>query len=75
MRPRGIILLVFLVMPIIFVGCSGEHAKMVVAIEKTGTYHRPECPLVKMAKTQLMTVAEARAEHLKPCPACKPDTL
>ena len=56
-------------------GCSaGSHGE-VLAIEKTGTYHRPGCPLVNMAKTTPMSVAEAKAEKLKPCPGCKPDSI
>jgi len=69
------VLIAILVLPLLFVACSGGNEKEVVAIEKTGTYHRPGCPLVNMAKTTLMTVAEARADHLKPCPECKPDTI
>ncbi len=56
-------------------GCASGGGKEVLAVEKTGTYHRPECPLVHMAKTKPMSVDRARAEHLKPCPGCKPDTV
>jgi methylphosphotriester-DNA--protein-cysteine methyltransferase len=75
MKRAVTILCVVLFLPVVFVSCSGANSKEVVAVEKTGTYHRPECPLVKMARIKIMTVAEARAEHLKPCTACKPDTL
>ncbi len=54
-------------------GCSGAGHKEVFAIERTGTYHRSECPPVHMARTLLMSLQEARALHLKPCPVCKPD--
>jgi methylphosphotriester-DNA--protein-cysteine methyltransferase len=54
-------------------GCSTQTARYVVVIEKTQTYHRPDCRLVQMAKTTRMTLREAKAEHLKPCPLCKPD--
>ena len=46
----------------------------VVAIEKTHTYHRENCPPTNMAKTKIMTVAEARSANYKPCPACKADS-
>ena len=54
-------------------GCSAQTGRYVVVIEKTQTYHRPDCRLVQMAKTTRMTLREAKAEHLKPCPLCKPD--
>jgi methylphosphotriester-DNA--protein-cysteine methyltransferase len=75
MNRRTIILLLLLVLPIGLYGCSGAKSNIVVVIEKTGTYHRPDCALVKMAKTVTMTIAQARADQLKPCPACKPDTI
>jgi hypothetical protein len=74
MNRRTIIFLLLLVPPIGLYGCSGAKSNIVV-IEKTGTYHRPDCALVKMAKTVTMTVAQARADHLVPCPVCKPDTI
>ena len=70
-----IVLSTLLSLLLLFSACSRGNGKEVVAIEKTGTYHRAFCPPVNMAKTKLMTVAEAKAEHLKPCPVCKPDTL
>ncbi|HUI65026.1 MAG TPA: hypothetical protein VL126_09305 [Bacteroidota bacterium] len=54
-------------------GCSNVNSKEVFAIEKTGVYHRAECPPVHMAKAVPMSLEQARAEHLKPCPVCKPD--
>ncbi len=56
-------------------GCSTAHDREVIAVGKTGSYHRPGCFLIQMAKGTPMTVAEARAEKLKPCPGCKPDTI
>jgi hypothetical protein len=56
-------------------GCSGTVHKEVFAIERTATYHRSKCPPVHMARTLLMTLDEAKALHLKPCPVCKPDLL
>ena len=55
-------------------GCS-EHLKKgeVLAIAKTKTYHREGCPPTNMAKTTVMTVADAKAEKFKACPGCKPD--
>jgi hypothetical protein len=60
---------------ILLSGCSGTGYKEVLAIERTGTYHRSECPPVHMARTLLMSPDEAKALHLKPCPVCKPDLL
>jgi hypothetical protein len=60
---------------IVLSGCSGTGDKGVLAIERTGTYHRSECPPVHMARTLLMTLDEAKALHLKRCPVCKPDLL
>ena len=56
-----------------FDGCSRDAVKRVVAVKKTGTYHREECPPVNMAKAEVMTVGEAKRENLKPCKVCKPD--
>ncbi len=56
-------------------GCSPVGKNEVIAIPKTRSYHRPTCPLVNMARTKVMTVAEAKVDHFKPCPGCKPDTL
>jgi methylphosphotriester-DNA--protein-cysteine methyltransferase len=75
MRRSTFTIFLVLLLPVVFTSCSGANSKEFVAVEKTGTYHRPDCPLLKMAKTEMVTVAEAKAEHLKPCPACKPDTL
>lgn len=56
-------------------GCSTNIGNnKVVAIEKTETYHLEGCPPTHMAKTTIMTVDEARAKNLKPCPACKADS-
>lgn len=66
---------IVLILLMALTGCTGANSKEVVVAEKSEFYHRPDCALVKMAKTISMTVAQARAEHLKPCPACKPDTL
>jgi hypothetical protein len=55
-------------------GCNSAHVREVVAIEKTRTYHREQCPPVAMAKTEVMTISEARARQLRACPVCKPDS-
>jgi methylphosphotriester-DNA--protein-cysteine methyltransferase len=73
-RPLFIVLTI-LVFPVAFFGCSEEKAKEVVVIENTTIYHRPDCHLVTMAKTETMTLARAKSQHLKPCPLCKPDTI
>jgi len=59
----------------IAIGCS-SHLKPheVLVIKKTNTYHREGCPPTKMAKTVVMTAAEAKAENYKPCTGCKPDS-
>jgi len=59
----------------ILLGCSTVNSKEVFAIEKTGVYHRAECPPVHMAKAVAMSIEQAKTEHLKPCPVCKPDLL
>ncbi len=53
-------------------GCSGS-GQEVLAIERTRTYHRESCPVVRMAKTVTMTLAQASALNFTPCPACKPN--
>lgn len=74
-RPLEILWLILLGSITLLSGCTGRKEKEVIAIEKTKTYHREGCPPVNMAKTKFVTIAEAKAEHLKPCPTCKPDTL
>jgi methylphosphotriester-DNA--protein-cysteine methyltransferase len=56
-------------------GCSSGQGEEVIAIEKTGMYHRPGCPLVSMAKTKTMSTSQAKTNRLKPCPRCKPDII
>ena len=58
----------------LLLGCSStlkQHE--VLVIKKTNSYHREGCPPTNMAKTTIMTVAEAKAEKYKACPVCKPD--
>ena len=60
---------------LIVIGCSKNlKPHEVLVIKKTNTYHREGCPPTKMAKTTVMTVAEAKAENYKPCTGCKPDS-
>jgi hypothetical protein len=60
----------------IFTGCSRTLDKNeVIVIKKTDTYHKVTCPPVNMAKTTIMTVAEAKADHYKPCPAFASDSV
>jgi hypothetical protein len=54
-------------------GCAGAGSDNVVVIEKTKSYHRPECPRVKMAEVRTMTREEALALNCQPCPDCRPD--
>lgn len=57
------------------IGCSGNlKPHEVLVIKKTNTYHREGCPPTNMAKTTIMTAAEAKAEKFKPCSVCKPDS-
>ncbi len=59
----------------LLLGCSGNlKPHEVLVIKKTNTYHREGCPPTNMAKTTIMTAAEAKAERYKPCPVCKPDS-
>ena len=53
-----------------FAGCGSAQGHEVMVIEKTKSYHRPECPPVHMARIQEMTVNEAKARHFTPCPIC-----
>lgn len=60
-------------------GCSGGSGnagsgREVVTIEKTKSYHTGACLRVCMARTRTMTIGEAKALGLKPCPGCKPDS-
>jgi methylphosphotriester-DNA--protein-cysteine methyltransferase len=76
MKVRNFILLLLICMAAaVQSGCS-DHLKKgdVVVIAKTNTYHREGCPPTNMAKTKIMTIAEAKAENYKPCPGCKPDS-
>jgi hypothetical protein len=54
-------------------GCGGAHERKVLVIEKTKTYHREGCPPVQMAKTEEVTLSEAKAMKFKACPICTPD--
>jgi len=59
----------------LLIGCSGRLGPHeVLVIKKTNTYHREGCPPTNMARTTIMTAAEARTEKFKPCPVCKPET-
>jgi len=75
MKRPVLILLAILTLPVTFFGCTGENTKKVVVIENTNIYHRPDCRLVRMAKTETMTLAQAKADHLRPCPLCEPDSM
>ena len=73
-KSASILFLLGLVSMATLSGCSGHLKKgEVLAIAKTKTYHREGCPPTNMAKTTVMTVADAKAEKLKACPGCKPD--
>src|SRR5260221_873338 len=54
-------------------GCAGAGGEMVIVTQKTRTYHREECPRVKMADVKVMTRDEALALNCQPCPDCRPD--
>ena len=75
MKRPVVALLLFVFQITLMAGCASNDATNVTAVEKTGSYHRAHCPIVTMAKTTTMTVAEARAKHLKPCLRCRPDTI
>jgi len=55
-------------------GCTPGGAHDILAIPMTHSYHRPTCRRVMMARTERMTVGEARAAGYQPCPVCKPDS-
>lgn len=59
---------------LLLLGCRSADRNVVV-IEETRTYHLASCPRTKMANTEIMTIAEARSLHYRPCSACRPDTL
>ena len=62
-------------MLMLLISCSGRLGPHeVLVIKKTDTYHREGCPPANMARTTIMTAAEAKAEKFKPCPVCKPET-
>ena len=63
----------YLLMAFCLPACSGGKKDNVVVIEKTRTYHREACPPVHMAKTQEMTLNQAKGQNLRPCTVCKPD--
>ncbi|MEW6511023.1 MAG: hypothetical protein AB1428_08710 [Bacteroidota bacterium] len=56
-------------------GCSRSSPRAVVAIERTHSYHRPTCPPVNMARTVMVTLEDAKAKKLTPCPLCHPDSI
>ncbi len=55
-------------------GCSPAKSPDVEVIWKTNTYHTESCPKVNMARTVSMPLTEAKREHIRPCPYCKPDS-
>ena len=67
---KKFLVLTFVVLGVSAGGCSGNNRNDVIVIKKTGTYHRSQCPPVRMARTTVMTVAEAQQKKIKPCPAC-----
>ncbi|HTP80252.1 MAG TPA: hypothetical protein VMM57_07605 [Bacteroidota bacterium] len=75
MRRMRFVTLVLVLAGTALLSCTVSPKKSVVAIDKTKTYHRENCPPVHMAKTTVMTAGEARRLNYKPCPICKPDSL
>ncbi len=72
-RILAVVCFLFMATAPVLSGCSGSSEQEVLAIERTRTYHRETCRVVRMAKTIPMTVAQASALHFAPCPACKPN--
>ncbi len=56
-----------------FTSCGTGAGHWVVAVEKTNIYHRESCAKVNMAETKRISLDSAIAEHMKPCPYCKPE--
>jgi len=56
----------------LFVSCGAREPETVVVIEKTKTFHRDNCARVRMANTTTVSVTDATAHGMKPCPHCKP---
>ncbi len=59
---------------LLFAGCASRDRTHVLEIERTWSYHTPQCTRVFMARTTEITREQARALHLHPCPYCKPDS-
>jgi len=55
-------------------GCQ-RNPHEVAVIEKTKSYHRPECNVVMMANARYCDMTPQIAHDYKRCPYCKPDTL
>jgi uncharacterized protein YcfL len=54
---------------ILLSGCSA-HNDNVVVITDTKSYHKEDCPQIKMARTEYMTIDSARKRGMEPCPGC-----
>lgn len=66
--PKHLLLIVLL-----FASCGNTRDDQVVVVEKTKSYHRANCGKLHMAHSTTISVADAIAQHLRPCPYCKPD--
>jgi methylphosphotriester-DNA--protein-cysteine methyltransferase len=53
--------------------CGQKFDEKVVVIEKTRSYHRPNCAQVMMARAVTASRTEARQKSYRPCPYCMPD--
>ncbi|MFI5253254.1 MAG: hypothetical protein ACHQQQ_12585 [Bacteroidota bacterium] len=59
----------------LLMGCTHYPPKEVVVIERTTSYHRPECSKVMMARTKYVPLTPDISRSYKPCPYCKPESL
>ncbi len=53
--------------------CARKPGEEVVVIEKTHSYHRPDCGQVIMARGIVLSREDAQVKNFRPCPYCQPD--
>ena len=66
-------ILLSLLFSLLLTSCAPKFDDEVVVIEKTRSYHRPNCAQVMMARATVETRAEAKEKGCRPCPYCQPD--
>ncbi len=58
---------------LLMTSCARKFDEKVVVIEKTRSYHRPNCGQVIMARGTVVSREDAQVKNFRPCPYCQPD--